>query len=162
MECSFCGIEIERGTGKVYITKRGTAVNFCSRKCTKNMLKLKRKPRKVKWTKTYREEKEIRIKAIPKEERDARLAEAGKAKELSKEKLNAAKAKKEIRQKKETVAKKAKTAAKVHEEEVAAAVEEKKATPKKSAAKKPAVKKPAVKTPAPKNRPKPKKAPKKK
>lgn len=51
--CSFCGYEIEPGTGKMYIRRDGKILYFCSRKCEKNMLKLKRNPRKLKWTKYY-------------------------------------------------------------------------------------------------------------
>ena len=51
--CSFCGDRIEKGTGKTFFFKTGKAVNFCSRKGEKNMHKLKRKPRKFKWTKLY-------------------------------------------------------------------------------------------------------------
>ncbi len=49
--CSFCGNEIEPGTGKLYVKKDGNVLHFCKNKCQKNMLKLKRIPRKVKWTK---------------------------------------------------------------------------------------------------------------
>ena len=52
--CSFCGNEIEPGTGKLYIRKDGTIYYFCSSKCQKNLLKLKRVPRKVKWTRHYK------------------------------------------------------------------------------------------------------------
>ncbi len=52
--CSFCGHEIEVGTGKMYVRKDGKVLYFCSRKCEKNMLELKRNPRKLKWTKYYR------------------------------------------------------------------------------------------------------------
>jgi len=51
--CSFCGYEIEVGTGKMYVRRDGKVLYFCSRKCEKNMLKLKRNPRKLKWTKYY-------------------------------------------------------------------------------------------------------------
>lgn len=51
--CSFCGEEIEPGTGKVFIKKDGKVLYFCSRKCEKNLIKLKRNPRKLKWTKHY-------------------------------------------------------------------------------------------------------------
>lgn len=58
MKCSFCKEEIERGTGKIYSQRDGTRFYFCSGKCEKNMLKLKRKPRKVKWlTKKKKEDK---------------------------------------------------------------------------------------------------------
>ncbi|WP_457554539.1 50S ribosomal protein L24e [Candidatus Pyrohabitans sp.] len=48
-ECSFCRREIEPGTGKMYVKKDGTIYYFCSSKCEKNMLKLGRNPRKVRW-----------------------------------------------------------------------------------------------------------------
>ncbi len=51
--CSFCGREIEKGTGKMFVRNDGTILYFCSRKCEKNMLELKRDPRKLKWTKKY-------------------------------------------------------------------------------------------------------------
>jgi len=48
-KCSFCKEDIEKGTGKIYVKKDGKILNFCSSKCEKNMLKLKRKD--VKWKK---------------------------------------------------------------------------------------------------------------
>lgn len=48
-ECSFCKVEIETGTGKMFVKKDGGLLYFCSNRCEKNMLKLKRLPRKVKW-----------------------------------------------------------------------------------------------------------------
>ncbi|MBO8183718.1 MAG: 50S ribosomal protein L24e [Archaeoglobus sp.] len=51
--CSFCGEEIEVGTGKMYVRRDGKVFYFCSGKCEKNMLKLKRNPRKLKWTRKY-------------------------------------------------------------------------------------------------------------
>jgi len=51
--CSFCGRKIEKGTGKIFVFKTGKLLNFCSSKCEKNMLKLKRKARTLKWTKFY-------------------------------------------------------------------------------------------------------------
>jgi len=53
VKCSFCGNEIEQGTGKIYVQIDGKILNFCSMKCEKNKLKLKRKARKQKWTKKY-------------------------------------------------------------------------------------------------------------
>lgn len=47
--CSFCNREIEPGTGKMFVKRDGTIFHFCSSKCEKNMLKLGRLPRKVKW-----------------------------------------------------------------------------------------------------------------
>ena len=48
--CSFCGNEIEPGTGKMFIKKDGTVFVFCSSKCQLNMLKLGRVPRWTPWT----------------------------------------------------------------------------------------------------------------
>ena len=52
--CTFCGNEIEPGTGKMFIKKDGTIFNFCSMKCQKNLLKLGRVPRRVRWTKNFK------------------------------------------------------------------------------------------------------------
>ncbi len=57
VKCTFCGEMIERGTGKAYIQVDGKQLFFCSSKCEKNMLKLKRKPLKTKWTKRFMEKK---------------------------------------------------------------------------------------------------------
>ncbi|MCD6458645.1 MAG: 50S ribosomal protein L24e [Thermoprotei archaeon] len=51
--CSFCGKEIQPGTGMIYVKNDGTILRFCSRKCRVSMLKYKRNPRKLKWTKAY-------------------------------------------------------------------------------------------------------------
>jgi len=52
--CTFCGNEIEPGTGKMFIRKDGTIYHFCSSKCQKNLLVLKRIPRRVRWTKNFK------------------------------------------------------------------------------------------------------------
>ncbi|RLG38778.1 MAG: 50S ribosomal protein L24e [Candidatus Alkanophagales archaeon] len=49
MRCSFCKREIEPGTGKMFVRNDGTVFYFCSSKCEKNQIKLRRKARKVKW-----------------------------------------------------------------------------------------------------------------
>ncbi len=53
VDCIFCGKTIELGTGKIYAKKDGTAYNFCSHKCEKNLIILKRKPVKTKWTQAH-------------------------------------------------------------------------------------------------------------
>lgn len=53
-KCSFCGNDIEPGTGTMYVKKDGTVYYFCSSKCQKNLLKLRRDPKKVRWTTLYR------------------------------------------------------------------------------------------------------------
>ncbi len=55
--CSFCRNNIEPGCGKMFVKKEGAVLNFCSSKCEKNMLKLKRKPRKVGWIRKKQEKK---------------------------------------------------------------------------------------------------------
>ena len=69
MKCNFCGAEIEKGTGMLHAYKDGTVYSFCSRKCEANMLKLKRKPQKAKWTARYHEEKAIRMHGKEKKEK---------------------------------------------------------------------------------------------
>lgn len=54
MKCSFCGEVIKEGTGKIFVHKSGKASFFCSMKCEKNLLKLKRKPLRVGWTQANR------------------------------------------------------------------------------------------------------------
>lgn len=57
VKCSFCGKNIERGTGKMFVKKDGKILYFCSNKCEKNMLKLKRKSIRVKWVTKKKKEK---------------------------------------------------------------------------------------------------------
>ncbi len=59
VKCSFCGDVLVRGTGKMYVKIDGKILYFCSNKCEKNMIKLKRKPRTTTWTEEYRKEKEM-------------------------------------------------------------------------------------------------------
>jgi len=47
--CSFCGIQLEPGTGKMYVKKDGSILFFCSSKCQNNQ-KLGRVPLRVEWT----------------------------------------------------------------------------------------------------------------
>jgi large subunit ribosomal protein L24e len=49
MKCSFCNNNIEAGTGVMFVKNDGKIFYFCSKKCEKNMLKLKREPKNVKW-----------------------------------------------------------------------------------------------------------------
>lgn len=51
--CWFCGEEVKPGTGIMYVKADGTIMWFCSSKCRKNALKLRRNPRHVKWSKKY-------------------------------------------------------------------------------------------------------------
>lgn len=55
-KCSFCGKELERGTGKMLVLNSGKINHYCSNKCEKNELKLKRKPITTPWTEAFRRE----------------------------------------------------------------------------------------------------------
>ncbi len=55
--CSFCGEDIEPGTGKMFIRRDGTIHFFCSSKCERNLLHLGRVPRWTAWTRPYRRAK---------------------------------------------------------------------------------------------------------
>lgn len=61
--CSFCGNEIEPGTGKIYVKIDGTIFNFCRNKCHKNLIELKRIPRRTRWTQSYVREKSTKTSA---------------------------------------------------------------------------------------------------
>lgn len=50
MKCTFCGEEMRKGTGTVLAKNDGKMVYFCSSKCEKNLLKLKRVARNTRWT----------------------------------------------------------------------------------------------------------------
>jgi len=51
--CSFCNNPVVSGTGTMLVKNDGSVLWFCSSKCKKNALVLKRDPRKLKWTKKY-------------------------------------------------------------------------------------------------------------
>lgn len=48
--CNYCKSDIVRGTGTLYIKKSGKFAYFCSSKCEKNALILKRNPADKKWS----------------------------------------------------------------------------------------------------------------
>ena len=64
MKCSFCGAEIPKGKGIMYVKNDGKVLYFCSRKCEKNMLVLGRKARNVTWTEEYKKQKQERMTAM--------------------------------------------------------------------------------------------------
>ena len=51
--CSFSHEEIEPGTGMMIVRRDGTVIWFKDSKARKNSLKLKRNPRRMKWTQRY-------------------------------------------------------------------------------------------------------------
>ena len=49
VKCSYCGKLIPPGTGLMFVYKTAKVSYFCSGKCEKNALVLKRKPHDMKW-----------------------------------------------------------------------------------------------------------------
>jgi len=58
-KCNFCGKDIAKGTGTLYVQKDGTAYWYCAKKCEKNVHLLKRRSGKTKWTAAYHKQKEV-------------------------------------------------------------------------------------------------------
>jgi large subunit ribosomal protein L24e len=52
--CSFCGVDFFQGQGITLFRNDGTSENFCSSKCRKNSIVLRRDPRKLKWAKSQK------------------------------------------------------------------------------------------------------------
>jgi len=48
-KCTFCGKDLPRGTGMIFVHITGKISNFCSKKCEKHSLNLGRKPQNMKW-----------------------------------------------------------------------------------------------------------------
>jgi large subunit ribosomal protein L24e len=87
--CTFCGDEIEPGTGRMYIKKDGVVYHFCTSKCYKNLVLLGRIPRRTTWTRYYEREKQVRLKGMPGEApapRARKLKKPEEAKEEAEEK----------------------------------------------------------------------------
>lgn len=107
--CSFCGEQIEPGTGKMYVRKDGTTLLYCTNKCYKNMIELKRVPRNVTWTKAYATKKSITMAA--KEKSEAKAEEKVEAPAEVKAEKKAEPKVKALNRKKARAAKKAETEA---------------------------------------------------
>jgi len=77
-KCSFCGKSLERGTGKMFVYASGKIDNFCTNRCEKNLIKLKRKPLNIRWTEAYRKEhKKGSTEATPTKEATASKKKKG-------------------------------------------------------------------------------------
>jgi large subunit ribosomal protein L24e len=85
--CSFCGNEIEPGTGKMYVKIDGTIYNFCKNKCHKNLIDLKRVPRRTKWTQPYMREKSSKTPIKDKKAPKKRPKGSPKAKKVKRKKV---------------------------------------------------------------------------
>ncbi|MBS3064321.1 MAG: 50S ribosomal protein L24e [DPANN group archaeon] len=51
-KCSYCNKEFDRASGVMLIQNTGKILWFHSRKCEKYMLKIKRNPKRLKWTRS--------------------------------------------------------------------------------------------------------------
>jgi len=67
--CSFCSNPVTKGTGVLFVKKDGTLFYFCSSKCRKNTLSLRREGRRQKWTMASRNFKEGKAKKQIKEKK---------------------------------------------------------------------------------------------
>ncbi|MCJ7517954.1 MAG: 50S ribosomal protein L24e [Methanomassiliicoccales archaeon] len=94
--CSFCGNEIEPGTGRMYVKKDGSVYSFCTHKCYKNMIHLRRVPRRTLWTRQARGDGRAISKEAPvaPEEAKAEESDAGAPKQEETAEKPAKKAKK--------------------------------------------------------------------
>lgn len=57
MKCAFCGREEHSFKGLHLVRNDGNVDFFCSSKCMKNSVSLKRDKRKLKWTEAYKLER---------------------------------------------------------------------------------------------------------
>ncbi|MFX0079574.1 MAG: 50S ribosomal protein L24e [Candidatus Hermodarchaeota archaeon] len=116
--CSFCGTDIEPGTGSIHVKGDGSLLYLCSSKCRRNETYLKRRARRLKWTEVY-------------EERIRRRAQAAKARKKVKAKPKAKpKAKKKEEKPKTTPKTKPKAKPKAKKKEEKPKPKEKKAEKK--------------------------------
>jgi len=77
--CSFCGNEMEPGTGKMFIRRDGTVFFFCASKCERNLLELGRVPRVVRWTKAAMQAKARALGVAVEEAKPEAAAEEAEA-----------------------------------------------------------------------------------
>ena len=73
-KCTFCGNDIEKGTGMIYVEKTGRVHYYCSSKCERNV-GLGRNPKHVRWTQEFKKLKG-KISAAAEQESLQREAEA--------------------------------------------------------------------------------------
>ena len=66
-KCSFCGNEIEKGTGMMFVQKIGKVLHFCTSKCENNF-ELGRKHKHTRWTQEFRKLKGKLAADVEKEE----------------------------------------------------------------------------------------------
>jgi len=75
-KCNFCGETMPAGTGKLFVFTSGKTAHFCSMKCEKNQLKLKRKAIHTRWSEHYiKETQPVAKKKQVKEEKKQEVKE---------------------------------------------------------------------------------------
>ena len=84
--CDFCGAKIEIGTGKKFVRKDSKVFDFCSLKCEKNTLKLKRKPHTTPWTLSSARDKRAVKTSVERHEGESKTEKEPKAKKPAKKK----------------------------------------------------------------------------
>ncbi len=78
-KCVFCGRDEHSFRGLHLIKNIGTVEYYCSSKCRKNAIKLKRDKRKRKWTEAFHEtRRKTRAKVAKKAEQDSIAEKADK------------------------------------------------------------------------------------
>ncbi len=60
--CSFCGGNVEPGTGRMFVKRDGSTFFFCRTKCQRNLLDLGRNPRTTRWTVHHLRERGVEAK----------------------------------------------------------------------------------------------------
>ncbi len=56
MKCSFCGKEIPKGRGKMFVRLSGEILYFCRKKCERYYF-MGKDARKLKWTERYKKKR---------------------------------------------------------------------------------------------------------
>jgi len=107
--CTFCGTDIEPGTGSVYVKNDGSLFYLCSSKCRRNQTQLKRTARRLKWTEVYEERLRRRAQAAKKKKAKPKSKTKKETKAPAKKKESTTKPKESSKKSKATSKPKAKS-----------------------------------------------------
>lgn len=83
-KCVFCGKEQDDYKGIYLLKNDGTSIYFCTSKCRKNSLKLKRDKRKMKWTEAFHLARGKRVTKEKEKVESSRVEKAEKKKSAEK------------------------------------------------------------------------------
>jgi large subunit ribosomal protein L24e len=78
VKCAFCGHEESPYKGVHLINNDGSISFFCSGKCRKNALNLRRDKKKIKWTEAYRITKDRAAEKVVRDEAAVAVKNAAK------------------------------------------------------------------------------------